>query len=252
MKKPTETQETISRATRTPEQVLAQQTADAERDRANSTPTPTHAVVPANGFDEPASSGHIMQGTHAKFVDGRWSESGGGTLPSPLLAFGTTTCLQMWKNKQATTIPKEAGKDLPDPAELNSKIPESEWEKGLDGKPTPPWKKNWICYLCDPRTGGIFTTINSTYGQKKAVETLESQVRTMRTLRAAAAVPVVELASKPMVTEFGQKMRPHFEITGWRSLGGGAAPQLEHKNAMPGTPVEPVTLKEELNDSVNF
>jgi hypothetical protein len=101
MKKPTETQETISRATRTPEQVLAQQTADAERDRANSTPTPTHAVVPANGFDEPASSGHIMQGTHAKFVDGRWSESGGGTLPSPLLAF--------WHHDVLADVEEQAG-----------------------------------------------------------------------------------------------------------------------------------------------
>jgi hypothetical protein len=259
--------QTKSRATRTSIQIVEQQGIDAARERAqaqasgNTTPTPvtTTTATPANGFDEPASGGSIMQGGRGKFVDGRWTDGDGAPLPSPLLVMGTATCVQMWKEKRATTIVKEAGKDLPDLDELNAKIPESEWEKGLNGQPEKPWKKNWVAYLLDPKTAGVYTFINSTKGQKIAIETLESKVRTMRALRGSAAVPVVELGSKPMPTEFGQKMRPHFEIIGWRALGGGgkAAPQIEHKptepsGQMPGKPVEPVSLSEEMNDKINF
>ena len=52
-----------------------------------------------------------------------------------------------------------------------------------------------------------------------------------------------------MPTQFGVKQRPEFTILEWRELGGApsAVPVIEQI----GEPVKPVSLKEEMNDSVD-
>jgi hypothetical protein len=72
----------------------------------------------------------------------------------------------------------------------------------------------------------------------------------MRALRGHSVVPIVELASKPMLTEFGKKLRPDFTVIGWRDLGGVSAPQIEHEPDQIGEPVAPVSFSEELNDEI--
>ena len=106
-----------------------------------------------------------------------------------------------------------------------------------------------VVYLLDPETATVFTFINNTKGAEIAVERLKHRVKLMRALRGNRVVPVVKLDSKPMPTQFGVKQRPEFTILEWRELGGApsAVPVIEQI----GEPVKPVSLKEEMNDSVD-
>jgi hypothetical protein len=177
---------------------------------------------------------------------------------------GTALALQRWENGlPAETIIKRPGEPLPDVDERNKKIPQKKWEKDDDGKPRPPWQKQYVVYLLDPATAAVFTFINSTKGAEIAVERLKHRVNLMRALRGARVVPVVKLDSKPMSTRHGVKQRPEFTILDWRKLGEppSAVPAMPSAvPAMPsavpaieqiGEPVKPVSLKEEMNDSVD-
>ncbi len=139
-----------------------------------------------------------------------------------MLAISTAICLQRWpEGERPENIVKQPNKPLPDIDELNAKIPEAEWELGLNGKPEPPWKLCFIVYLVNPVDAGVFTFINSTVGARIAFDRLKTKVVTMRQLRGECVVPLVRLDSKPMKTQCGQKMRPDFAIVDWRQLGGG-------------------------------
>ena len=95
----------------------------------------------------------------------------------------------------------------------------------------------------------------------------------MRALRGRYHFPVVELSSRTMKTAYGQKQRPEFEIIDWRDLSGGdgaallghGPPLIEHQKieSAPATPtksattkknvgkdVKPVSVSEEINDSL--
>jgi hypothetical protein len=84
----------------------------------------------------------------------------------------------------------------------------------------------------------------------------------MRRMRGANVTPLVKLASRPMPTQFGKKIRPYFEIVNWLEPGSGS-PQLEHQphgnsGGSPGNAyaaakmrtVKPVTVAEDLNDEI--
>ena len=81
----------------------------------------------------------VIRGVILKFVDGVWKDRDGITPPDNLMAMGTARCLQCWKDRQPLdTIVETADEPLPNADDLNSQIPEAEWEMGLDGKPKPP------------------------------------------------------------------------------------------------------------------
>ena len=151
-----------------------------------------------------------------------------------MLAMSTAICLQCWKDGQPIdTIIKQPNKPLPDVDALNAKIPESEWEPGLDEKPRPPWQKEFIVYLVNPTDASIYTFINSTMGAQIAFDRLKSKVVLMRQMRGANVVPIVKLDSQAMKTKFGQKIRPEFTILEWRQLGSA-----EGKDANPAGSIE--------------
>jgi hypothetical protein len=112
---------------------------------------------------------------------------------------------------------------LPDPEVLNSEIPVSEWEIGLDGQPSKPWVHNVIVYCIDPVGGGTYTYISGTIGAHIAVDQLHERVTTKRMLAGAQVMPLVRLSDRPMKTRYGLKSRPHFEIIDWKMPGNGAA-----------------------------
>jgi hypothetical protein len=207
-----------------------------------------------NGFDAvDHNSDRIIRGNIARCVDGKWTDKDGTKIPADtkLLAWATTEALQLWRNKlPVETIIKQPGEPLPDVDELNSDIPQAEWEMGLNG-PRPPWVKQHVVYLLNPTDGGELTFISSTTGAAIAVEQLRDKVRNMRMLRGGQVVPVVELGSKSMTTRFGTRLRPEFIITQWRNLGGPAtAPALNHEI---GSLIEEPTLAEEMGeDSIPF
>jgi hypothetical protein len=205
------------------------------------------------------TSKRVIQGEIVRCVDGRWSTRDGVefTPKTQMLALGTTQAVQCWQDRMPVdTIVAMPGEDLPDVAELNAKVPESEWEPGIDGKPRPPWVLQYIAYLLHPTNASLYTFINSTTGARIAVERLQDRVKWMRAMRGDNVVPLVELSTRAMKTSFGTKQRPEFAVVEWRALGGGtslveqtAAPAIEHK---PGKPVKPVTISEEMNDALPF
>jgi hypothetical protein len=179
-------------------------------------------VLTDDGFDEDGPHDRLIQGPIGRCVDGRWTID--GIEPSKdkrFIGLGTAEAVQCWRDEMPIeTIVKKAGMPLPDIAELNAKIPQSQWEDGLNG-PRPPWVHSFIAYFLDPADGSIWTYINSTVGARIAVERLRENVHWMRRLRGERVVPLVELASRPMKTKFGQKLRPEFVIKGWRDLESG-------------------------------
>jgi hypothetical protein len=215
----------------------------------------------------------VIQGVILKCVDGRWEDKDGLTPPDTLLAMGTARCVQCWKEQQPIdTIVETADEPLLDVDDLNAQIPVEGWEKGLDGKPRPPWQVQFIVYLIDPVSGSTWTFINSTMGARIAYERLTDKFRWMRRLRGNSIAPVVKLDARPMKTAFGQKMRPEFTVVEWRDLGSGqtstlqiehqaepmtevarapaaAAPPEQQKKKV-GKPLKPITLTEELDDDL--
>jgi hypothetical protein len=211
----------------------------------------------------------LIHGEILKFVDGVWSIRGGGEPPpdTVMLAIGTTEAVQCWKDQQVLdTVIKRPDELLPDINQLNEQIPQKEWETGLDGQPKAPWAHVYVVYFVDPREGALYTYLNSTWGAKRAVKDIEQRVEWMRAMRGERVSPLVKLSSKPMKTQYGKKMRPHFEIIEWRELGGGGGngvlpnkptPQLTgpakaDPAAKVGKPVKPVSRKEELDGEIPF
>jgi len=222
----------------------------------------TTTIPAGDGWGDADTDARIIQGTLARCVDGHWSDKAGTGLPKRVLALSTVTAVQCWRDqKPVETIVEQP---LPDVDALNAKIPQDTWEVGLDGKPRPPWQRQWIVYFIDPDTAAKYTFANGTTGARIAVGDLKDAVKCMRAMRGGNVVPLVELASAPMKTKFGQKLRPHFKIVSWVAPGGGMpvvesksiVPQLEHKPSVPGRSplkvVPPPMIDEELNDEVPF
>ena len=228
----------------------------------------------------------LIRGVIAKCIDGRWADADGLPMPERLLVVGTTRALQCWREqKPIDTLIEEPGEPLPNVDELNEQIPHNEWEPGLDGRPRPPWQLNWVAYLVNPGTADCYTYINSTVGARIAVERLNDKLELMRRMRGADVTPIVALDSRPMKTNFGQKLRPEFRVLEWIDMAPPppaithqAVLQLEQHKAAPrepkpaaeppstkaektenskkttkvGKPVEPVSVAEEMNDEIPF
>jgi hypothetical protein len=90
--------------------------------------------------------------------------------------------------------------------------------------------------LIDPRTGQDYTLVTDTYGGRKAVGDLKSQISNVR-FAYPGAVPVVQLGSTMMKTAYGLKPRPEFKVVGWRDNNRGAL-QLTHGPQNNGGPTE--------------
>jgi hypothetical protein len=202
-----------------------------------------------DGFDDVDPNERLIQGPIARCVDGHWTWRDGTAIPPDTrwLVLATVTALQRWENQMPVeTIIKRGGTPLPDIDALNDKIPKEKWEL-LDGKPRPPWVRQYGCYLLSETDGSVATFINSTAGAARAVSDLKDRVRWMRALRGRAVVPLVRPGSRPMPTKYGVKQRPEFVVVGWRDLGSVQAPPTVPAL---GKPVEPVSPQEEFNDAV--
>jgi hypothetical protein len=185
----------------------------------------------------------VIQGTMLKSVDGRWRDRDGLEPPSELLVVGTTRAHQCWGRDRdlLDTILEQPGEPLPDVDALNAQIPREEWGVGLDGQPRPPWQLNYVVYLIDPVSAGVFTFINSTVGARIAWEKLTDAIKWKRMLHGANVAPIVKLDSRPMRTKMGTKQRPEFTVVEWRELNGKgptqigspSAPQLEYRPEPP-------------------
>jgi hypothetical protein len=136
-----------------------------------------------------------------------------------MLVIGYRTVLRRWQNKKLFYITEYP---LPDPDELNAAIPVAEWENGLDGKPSKPWKTTYVIYMVDVKmTGALYTYEHDTFGALLCYTNLEEAIAVMRMLRGEHVYPIVHLEKRPWKSaKYGMQMRPHLQPTGdWRSPG---------------------------------
>jgi hypothetical protein len=210
------------------------------------------ALVPTfEGTEDGRSFERILKFTN----EGKFVELDGTLInvDEPYMVHATTRRLRRWEDKRPVFLPPVEGELLQDTADrLNADIPKAEWPIGLTGQPEPPIKPVYGVRLFRPRDGALFAFEHDTTGQRIAVGELTQQINVMRALR-GEVIPVVKLGAKSWKTSFGVRLRPHYEITGWRQIGEGkpALMQIEDKSTDEKS-VKPVTASEELNDSIPF
>ena len=174
------------------------------------------------------SGDRVRRGTVARWsATTGWVDRDGLPLPDTMLVVGYTTVLRRWKDKKPEYITEHP---LPDPKHLNAAIPVEEWEIGLDGDPTPPWKLTYVIYMVDAgKTGGLFTYAHDTYGAMLCFNNLEEAIGVMRLLRGEHVLPIVHLEKRQWKSrKYGMQTRPHLHPIEWRTPGGGGptlAPQ---------------------------
>ena len=190
------------------------------------------------------TDGELRQGPLIKCNNGIWSRHDGGQLQcdNPWLVLATTRALQRFVGRIPETILPDSNGELPDVDALNQTIPREQWPAGLDGRPRPPWAKQFVAYLLDIRDAMMVTFLNSTAGAGIAVREVERRLTWKRALHSGQEIyPLTKLADAPFKTAFGIRRRPDFPILGWRQFVDG---QLRA--------VAPLSLGDELDDSVTF
>jgi hypothetical protein len=201
--------------------------------------------------DDDTYSGQLIRGARAKFVDKVWSAADGTPIheSDQFLVAGTGHAIQSWIDGLPEVI---TTKPLPDVKELNDAVPKEQWPIGkFSGQPEAPWKHVRYVYLVRVSDGTVLTYINSTTGTKIAIQRLRERIKTMSVLRGVAVLPIVKLGWVMMPSAYGPRPRPDFVIDDWRDLSGNQPAQIEPPKAEQiGKPVEPVTLKEEMNDEL--
>jgi hypothetical protein len=183
-----------------------------------------------DGFGGSVNAGRFRGSNYIKWTkETGWRDRDGLTPPSPMLVLAIDEALQRWRNNKPEYI---RDKPLPDKEQLNAAIPQEEWERTVDGKPRPPYTHIVVVLLVDLNTGVIYKYESPTYGARIAFDNLREAVITMRALRGERVMPLVNLAERPMKTQFGMGRRPHFEIITYKSQGGDT-------KAMPPKPTPP-------------
>jgi hypothetical protein len=211
-------------------------------------PKNKNVPLPANGGFEDAdyNERRLIQGTRAICIDGKWSTPDGVPIPTDkkFIGLSTAEAVQHWQDGTLIEqiVKKPGGPPLPNVKELNSQIPEKDWDDGINGKP-PPWVHQRAVYFLDPVDGSIFTACNSTDGMNIAVNRLKDRVRWMRALRGSKVSPILTLGAR-LVSRRYQKYGPDFVVVEWRDLDLGLPEQTAPRQ------LEDRTEKEQINDRV--
>ena len=229
------------------------------------------------GVDSPAN--RLIQGLLVKFSnEASWVIRGGEELAGALelVAVNVTRVVQKWGDGQPIqTRVLEPGEKFPNLEELNANVPQSEWREGPDGKLHGPWQAQYLLYLLNPDTAERFTYATGTIGGGIAVRDLVDRVSWMRKFRGEQVYAVVSPSAAPMKTRYGTRPRLHFVIKRWVELStDGALPLTEpsalsepqtadlsttkaardnaNKKSDGLTEVKRPSIREELNDEINF
>ena len=200
-----------------------------------------------DGFEDADDNDRrLIQGTRAICIDGKWSTPDNVPIPidKRFIGLSTAEAVQHWQDETLIEqiIKKPGGPPLPNVDDLNSQIPEKDWDDGKNGK-RPPWAHQYAVYLLDPADGAIFTACNSTVGMMIAVKQLKDRVRWMRALRGSKVSPIITLGQR-LVSQRYKKFGPDFVIIGWRDLDLGQPKQVAPRQ------LEDRTEKQQRNDPV--
>jgi hypothetical protein len=220
--------------------------------RANNSELEITNIVKADGFTVTEKAGNnLIVGKMLKFtIDSKYKVDKADILPTntTLVAVDVTTTWVKWQDdkpiEHRITHPGQLHPDRDDLPDQDK----TKWQRGLNGEPADPWRDTRYLRLIDPRTGQDYTFVTDTYGGRKAVGDLKSQIANVR-FAYPGAVPVVQLGSTMMKTAFGLKPRPEFKVVGWRNKGN-AAVQLTHSPQNEGGEQNPTEIEPPLNDDI--
>ncbi|MCQ4188853.1 hypothetical protein [Methylocystis suflitae] len=222
--------------------------------------TSTTAVVAAmqpTPFDAPDGWGGVPQrdgqtyGDFLKFVNGEYRSGEAVMNGREFIPVHVTVCWVRWLDgRPAETLVTKPGERHPERVELGHDD-ESEWELGLDGRPSDPWRDTRLVQLIDPKTAQAFTFTTSSWGGRDAVEELSRAIAFVRSAGHPGALPLIRLDVGRMRTRFGPKPKPVLSVLDWRY--DRRAEALAAQNAPPEqieAQAEKPSLGEELNDSI--
>ena len=200
------------------------------------------AMTNDDGFSVAEKSGETMiSGKMLKFNDGRYTVDKTELLPpdTVLVAVGSVTAWVHWVDgNPAEHRVTRPGQHHPEREELPD-LDESAWPPGLNDEPSDPWRDTRYLHLIDPQTGADYTFVTDSFGGRRAISDLKSQIANVRFAH-PNAIAIVQLTSTTMKTRFGLKMRPAFKVVGWRGRQEDARQHL----------IEP--RKQPLNDDIPF
>jgi hypothetical protein len=164
-------------------------------------------------------------------------------------------CLRTFKGGRCEVIGAEIGSELPDLDALNATVPQDEWpfKYGSSTEREPAWKYVYRLYMLDTQDLRIVSFLNSTFGAKRAVHDVEDRWNWARALFGATDVmPMLKLSEAVMHSNsWGEIRRPAFEITGWRTFGGGALRTVDAHALALGSP-QPRPPTETLADEIPY
>jgi hypothetical protein len=210
--------------------------------------------MPDDGFAvQEKSGGTAIVGKLIKFTtDGKFVVDKTEALraETALVAMGVVTCWTRWgedgeKPEHRITQP---GQQHPDREELPD-LDESKWPPGLNGEPSDPWRDTRYLHLIDPQTGTDYTFVTESYGGRRGIGDLKSQIANVRSAH-PAAVPIVKPCSTPWKTKYGVKQRPEFKVVGWRGRQETAAPVAQVSEERQRKPLERRTTPAPMNDEI--
>jgi len=209
--------------------------------------------IVTDGFTVAEKAGNSMIfGKMLKFtIEGKYKVDKTDNLPdnTTLVAVDVNTGWVKWQDsKPIEHRITQPGHLHPDRDDLPDRD-KTTWQPGLNGEPADPWRDTRYLRLIDPRTGQDYTFVSDTYGGRKAVGDLKSQIGNVR-FAYPGAVPVVQLGSTKMKTSFGLKPRPEFKVVGWRDNNNSGALQLTHGPQNKGGDQNPTEIEPPFHDEI--
>jgi hypothetical protein len=180
------------------------------------------ATVPATGSG--SIRGKLVKFTNGEFFVGEELING-----RELVAVGVLVAWVKWAGGRPAEIRETAPAHAHPHREALGDMDVTRWEKGLDGKPSDPWRDSRNLFLIDLRTGAEFTFTTASWGGRAAIEDLSRQIANVRSAYPSAA-PVVKLSVEKMKTRFGLKPKPVFEIVSWKSADNPAQKKAPTKS----------------------
>jgi hypothetical protein len=209
----------------------------------------SNLATTGDGFDvQEPGGGNLIVGRMLKFNGGQFFVDKTEMMPlgTTLVVVSVATLWIKWQDgrpaEHRITYPGQqhpVRDDLPDQDQ-------NLWESFKD-QLTDPWKDSRYLRLVDPKTGADYTFVTDSYGGRRAIGELKSQIGNVR-FSYPGAVPMVQLATTTMPTDWGPKPRPQFKVTSWKSLSGEAVEQKQISAPAP----EKKHAARDMDDSIPF
>jgi hypothetical protein len=214
--------------------------------------TPNANALVVDGFDasQKDPTANPIRGTSIRFKDGDYFAFG-EKIDVRDRGFVVLDRVEGWQKLQKDCPPEYLMRKTGEPRPPKPHVAEADWLKDLNGKPAHPWKLTHYAYLLDIKTGEVSTFWTNTIGGRIAIDQLNEQVTLMRGMK-PGAIPVVELQSTDMPTQYGGTTpRPGFRILGYKERSNVASPSMIAGPAAPVLQdVKSPSIAEELNDDL--